>query len=120
MVDMAHDGHHRRPRHEVGGLIGLVEQAFLDVGLGDAPHAVAEFLGDQLGGVGVDRVGDLEHLPLLHQQLDHVDRALRHAVREFLNGDRLRDRHLAYELVLLLVRGVPFGQALRPAAERRH
>ena len=54
-------------------LVGDVEQAFLDVGFGDALHRVAEFLGDELGGVGVDHVGDLGHLALLHQQLDHVD-----------------------------------------------
>jgi hypothetical protein len=30
---------------------------------------VAEFLGDQLRGVGIDHVGDLVHRALLHQQL---------------------------------------------------
>ena len=54
-------------------VVGRVEQAFLDVGLGDALDGVAEFLGDELGGVGVDHVGDLGHLALLHQQLDDVD-----------------------------------------------
>ena len=57
----------------VAGIVGGVEQAFLDVGLGDAAHRVAELLGDQLRGVGVDRIGDLRHLALLHQDLDHVD-----------------------------------------------
>ena len=92
VVDVAHDGHDRRTRHERRGIVGRVEQAFLDVGLGDAPHRVAEFLGEQLRGIGVDRVGDLRHVTLLHQDLDDVDAALRHAVREFLDGDRLRDR----------------------------
>ena len=48
-------------------IVGGIEQAFLDVGFGDAPHRVAEFLGQQLGGIGVDRVGDLRHVTLLHQ-----------------------------------------------------
>ena len=120
VIDMAHDGHHRRPRMQLGRVVGLVEQAFLDVGFGDPAHRVAEFLGDQLGGVGVDDVGDLEHLPLLHQQLDHVHRALGHAVGELLDGDDLRDRHLAHQLFLGLVGGMPLGQALHAAAERRH
>ena len=64
-----------------------VEQAFLDVRFGDALDRVAELFGDELGGVGVDHVGDLVQLPLLHQQADHVDAALRHAVGEFLDGD---------------------------------
>ena len=41
---------------------GRVEQALFDVGFGHALDGVAEFLGDQLGGVGVDHVGDLVHL----------------------------------------------------------
>ena len=55
------------------------------------------------GGVGVDHVGDLEHLALLHQELDHVDGALGHAVGEFLDGDRLGHHDLADDLLLRLV-----------------
>ena len=118
MVDVAHDGHDRRPRLQRRGIVGGVEQAFLDVGLGDAPHRVAELLGEQLRGVGVDRVGDLRHLALLHQELDHVDAALRHAVGEFLDGDGLRNGDFAHELFLLLAVAMA-GHALRAAAERR-
>ena len=49
---------------EVAVLVRRVEQTFLDVGFGDALDRMAEFLGDQFGGVGVDHVGDLDHLPL--------------------------------------------------------
>ena len=73
VVDVAHDGHDRRTRLQRRGVVGSVEQAFFDVGLGDAAHRVAEFLGEQLRGVGVDRVGDLRHVTLLHQHLDDVD-----------------------------------------------
>ena len=103
VVDVAHDGHDRRARLQRRRIVGGVEQAFLDVGFGDAPDGVAEFLGDELGGVGVDHVVDLRHLALLHQDLDDVDRALGHAVGEFLDGDRFRDRHFADELFLRLV-----------------
>ena len=42
MVDVAHDGHDRRPRHQRAGIVGDVEQAFLDVGFGDALDGMAE------------------------------------------------------------------------------
>ncbi len=71
----------------------------------------------ELRGIGVDHVGDLVHRALLHQQSDHVDRAFGHAVGEFLDGDGFRDDHLADQLLLRLVRGVPL-QALGAAAER--
>ena len=102
VVDVAHDGDHRRARLELRRIVGDVEQAFLDVGFRNAAHAVAHFLGDELGGVGVDRVVDLQHLPLLHQQADDVDRAFRHAVGEFLDGDRLGDGDFTHELFLRL------------------
>ena len=61
---------------EVALVVGLGEQALLDVGFGDAADGVAHLLGDDLRGVGVDHVGDLDQLALLHQELDHVDGAL--------------------------------------------
>ena len=92
VVDVAHDGDHRGARLEILDRVGGDEQARLDVGLGDAADAVAHLLGDDLGGVGVDHVGRLDQLALLHHQLDHVHGALRHAVGELLDGDRLGDR----------------------------
>src|SRR5262249_41605875 len=83
----------------------------------DALDGVAELLGDELGGVGVDHVVDLRHVALLHQKLDHVHGALGHAVGELLDGDGLRDGDLARELLLRLVAGVPL-EALHAAAER--
>src|SRR5262245_19465612 len=102
VVDVTHDGHDRRARLERRRVVGRVEQTFLHVGLRDALDGVAEFLGDELGGIGIDHVGDLEHLALLHQDRDHGARGLGHAVGEFLDGDRLRDGHFAGELFLRL------------------
>ena len=99
VVDVAHDGDDRRPRHLILVAIGLGEQTFLDVGFGDAADRVAHFLGDELGDVGVDDVVDLEELALLHQELDDVDAALGHAVGEFLDGDRLGNDDLAHDLL---------------------
>ena len=117
VIDVAHHGHHGRTRLGVGGIVDDVEQAFLDVGGGDPLDGVAEFLGDQLRGVGIDHVGDLVHRALLHQQADDVDRALGHAVGEFLDVDGFRDDDFADQLFLGLV-GLMALQALGAAAER--
>src|SRR5262249_12104042 len=45
-------------------------------------------------------------MALLHQQLDHVDAALGHAVGELLDGDGFRNGDLAHELFFRLVGGV--------------
>ncbi len=97
----AHDGDHRRARDEIAGVVGvgLDEQPLLDVGLGDAADRVAHVLGDDLGGVGLDDVGRLKDLALLHEVLDDVDGALRHAVGKLGDGDLLGDDHLAHDLV---------------------
>ena len=68
-------------------------------------------------GVGVDYVVDLQHLTLLHQQPDHVDGALRHAVGKIGNADRLWNRNFAHELFLRLGRSLAL-EPLRAAAER--
>ena len=117
MVDVTHHGHHRRTRFGIGRIVNGIEQAFLDVCRGHALDGVAHFLGDQLRGVGIDHVGDLVHRALLHQKPDDVDRALGHAVGEFLDVDDFRDDHLANELFFRLVRLMPL-QALGAAAER--
>src|SRR5690606_5623173 len=68
-------------------------------GLGDTLYRVAQFLGDELGGIAVDHIGDLQHDALFHQDLDDIHRALRHAVREFLDGDDFRDHDLAHNFL---------------------
>ena len=118
VVDVAHDGHDRRARRQRRRIVGGVEHAFLDVGFGDALDGVAQFLGDELGGVGVDHVVDRHHLALLHQDLDDVDGALGHAVGKLLDGDRFRDGHFTDQLFFRLV-ALLGGAALHAAAERR-
>ena len=66
-------------------------EAFFDVGFRDAADGVAELGGDQLGGVGVELVALLQHLALAHHELDDVDDADGHAVRQFLDGDRFQE-----------------------------
>ncbi len=98
-------------------LVGRVEQALLDVGIGDALDRVAHFLGDKLGGVGVEHVGERDHAALAHQELDDVDRPLRHAGGELLDGDRLGKHDLARDLLLLVLHPAAL-EALGAAAER--
>ncbi len=83
VVDVTHDRHDRRPRLHVVVHVGDVEDAFLDVRFGNALDRVAEFAGDELREIGVDQVAGLHHLAFLHQELDDVDRALGHALRQF-------------------------------------
>ena len=100
-------------------LVGLADEAFLDVGLRHALGRVAELAHDQLGRVGVDHVVDLVHRALPHQELDDVDGALRHAVGQLLDGDHLGDDHLAHDLVARLHdAGLAQLLALAPALQR--
>ena len=117
VIDMAHDGHDRRTRHEILAGVRRIEEPFLDIGFGDPPHGVTEFLGDELRRIRVDDVGDLRHLALLHQKLDDIDPPLRHPAGEFLDRNRLRQDHVACELLLNLI-DMAF-EPLNAAAESR-
>ena len=99
VVDVAHDGDDGSARGERIVAVFAAGKPLLDVGLGNALHRVAELLGEQLRGIGVDDVVDGVHLALTHQELDDVDGTLRHAVGEFLDGDGLRDDDLARTLL---------------------
>src|SRR5262245_45409089 len=119
VVDVAHDGDHRRTR--LLGFLGvnLADEALLNIGLRDALGRVAEFADDELCRVRVDHVVDLVHRALRHQQLDDVDGALGHAVGELLDGDHLGDDHLAHDLVARLYDpGLAQLLALAPAFQR--
>jgi hypothetical protein len=100
VIDMAHDGDDGGARLEILGVVFRADEAFLDVGLRDAPDRMSEFLGHELGGVGVDHIGDLVHLTVLHQEFDDVDAPLGHAVGEFLDGNHLGHHNLALDLLL--------------------
>jgi hypothetical protein len=116
VIDMAHDGDDGRARNRRAFFVRPVKKTFLDIGFGDAFDRMAQFLGDQLRGIGFDHVGDRRHLALFHQELDDVNRAFGHAVGELLNGDRLRQHDFARKLLLRLLEAVPF-QALGAAPE---
>jgi len=99
VVDVAHDGDHRRPRllHHLGGGGGL--------GFGQQRLGVVQLGGDramtQLGDydhrrVLVQHLVDGHHLAQLHQDLDDLGCLQRHLVREVGHRDRLRHRHVAH------------------------
>ena len=85
MVDMAHDGDHRRTRHHVGVIVLGAGQAFQHVAFGHALDDMAVFGRHQFGGIGVDHVIGRRHHAVLHQHLDNIHGAPRHAVGEIGN-----------------------------------
>src|SRR5690606_1656228 len=115
VVDMAHDGDDRRAADQILFAIGNVEKTLFDVGLGNTLDGVAEFRCDQFGRIGVDDVAGLHHLPLLHEELDDIDRAFRHALGQFLDGDRLRNGDFAHDLLAGLAVHRPLELLLPPA-----
>ena len=119
VIDMAHDGDDGRTRQQMSSTSsGVSNRPSSTSDFGDAFHRVAEFLRDELRGIGVDHVGDLRHLALLHQKLDDVDAAFRHAVGEFLDGDRLRQDRLRATIFSFCSRDMAL-EPLRAAAEGR-
>ena len=95
MIDMAHNRDNRRTCLRVSANIRRIEQAFFDVRFSNALHRMAEFFRNNLRRIGIDHIRDLHHLALLHQKADQIDGTFRHAVREFLDRDRFRNRDFA-------------------------
>ena len=87
VIDMAHDGDNRRTADEIVILINGVEQAFFNIRFRHTLHGMTKLFRHKLCGIGIDHIGDLDHLALLHQEADHVDGPFSHTISQFLNGD---------------------------------
>jgi len=74
-------------------------EADFDVGFGNPFHGVAEFLNDELGGVGVQHVGRADEFALLHHEFHDVGLALAHAVRKVSDRDRFRQHDFARDFL---------------------
>ncbi len=98
VVDVTHDGDDRGPGLQVIVDVLGANEAFFDVGFRHAAHGVTKFGRDQLGGVVVDDVVDLQHHALTHQELDDLDTTHGHPVGQFLHGDDVRNDHFAADL----------------------
>ena len=87
VVDVAHDGDHRRPRLELGR-IGLL--LFEHVALERADlHVEAELVRDQLGRGGIEHLVQRGHHAQLEEGLDHLARLPAHRGGQLAHRDRL-------------------------------
>ena len=75
--------------------VGDAFEALLDVGLADALHLVPELGHHELGRIRVQALVDRGQDAVLHQHLDHLGAADRHAGGEVLDGDGLGQDDLA-------------------------
>ena len=98
VVHVAHDRDDRRARLQVLGLVLDGMDDLFHVGVRHADGAVAEFLDHQFGGVGVDGLVGRDHHAHLHQRLDDIGRAFRHAVRQLADDDGFGQLHVAHLL----------------------
>jgi hypothetical protein len=119
VVDVAHDGDDRRPRLHVFGLVLDIEDAFLDISLGDALDRVAEFLGDDSAMSASIRSPGFIIWPSFIRYLTTSTDAFGHALGKFLNGDGLGQLHLARNLLARLVARHRAFEFLLATAHRR-
>jgi hypothetical protein len=89
VIDVAHDGDHRRAGLHLFGRIDVLIVADIDVGFADAFDLVPEFGDEQFSRILVDRLIDGNHHAHLEQRLDEIGALFGHAVRQFLHGDRV-------------------------------
>ena len=80
---------------------------------------MAQFLSDELRGIGIENIGNLDHLALGHQQPDDVDRPFSHAVGQILHGNGFRNGHFADDLLARRIEAALLALFLfAPAAHR--
>ncbi|GIX22157.1 MAG: hypothetical protein KatS3mg121_0940 [Gammaproteobacteria bacterium] len=97
VVDVAHDGHHRRPRHRLAVVLDVHREALLGRGRVHGDGLVTHFLHHQHRGVLVERLVDGRHHPHAHQGLDQLGRLDGHRLGELGDGDGFGHAHLAHD-----------------------
>ena len=90
VVDVAHDGHDRRPGLQILVDVGDALESLLDVRLAHPLHLVPELGHHELGRVRIQGLVDGCKDAVLHQHLDHLGATDRHPGGEVLDGDRSR------------------------------
>ena len=98
VIDMTHNGDHRRALLKIFFHVGCALQAYFDVRFRYAFRRVTEFGNDQFGCVGVDRLCDGRSDTVIHQSLDDIACPFGHPVGEFLHRDGFRNGDLAEDL----------------------
>ncbi len=98
VVDVAHDGDHRRTCHRLALVATSQRQqrVFGVVGVG-TDHVVAEFFGHQRGGVMVDGLGDGRHDAHLEQRLDHIAALDGQLLGQIGDGDGVADGDVTHD-----------------------
>ncbi len=87
VVDVTHDGHHRRARLEVGGRVLERDLFLLLVGRMLDDHLALELLGDQVDRLVGQRHGGRDHVAKAHHEGNDLGRRDADLLGEILDGD---------------------------------
>ena len=98
VVDVTHDGNHRRTRQCFGFYCfhAFIQECFRIVGGGRFAD-VAEFFHHNQGGVLVDGLVDGDHHAHFHQGFNHFDAFNGHFVRQIGNGNGFGNQDFVYD-----------------------
>ena len=95
VIDVTHDGHHRRTGQHLESRVGLALQIVLDDIFLAQHGGMAHLLDHQHRGVLFDHLIDGRHDAHVHHDLDDFGGLDRHFLRQFAHRHRLGDRDFA-------------------------
>ena len=92
VVHVAHDHHNGSPGHQVLLVVlVVVDELLLDGDHYLLLHLAAHLLGDDGGGVEVDKLAQRGHNAVFHQALDHLGAGFLHAAGQLAHADLVGD-----------------------------
>ena len=108
--------HHRDNRRALAFIfIGIIfaQNCRFDIAVRYPFDGMSQIFGNNLGGIGINHIGDFGHHALLHQDFNHIDGALGHPIGQFLNADCVGQLDGARDFLILLHTGrlTPFALA---------
>ena len=101
MVNVTHDGDHRRARLKILGIIFDMRDDMFHIRIRHTHNTVAEFFDDQLGGIGINGFVLRHHHIVLHKRFDNVGNTLGHTIGKLGDDNRFRQLNVADNLFSL-------------------
>ena len=97
VVDVTHDGHHRRTRKSLSRIFfhHVAQNRFRIIGLG-SDRMMSHFFNHDHRGVLIEHLVNRHHLPHLHERLNHFGGFNGHLMSKISHADRFRHAHITH------------------------
>lgn len=110
VVKVKNDGKERRKRKNWGLVVGKVEDELLKVRLRKEIESMEELIGNEMRGIGIDKVERINNMEMINKVIDDVKGKIGNEMWKLMKSDGLRNGELKRNIIesLMNMREIEF------------